>query len=452
MIHIDGARSRAILLGASRFEREPDLLPPLPAVATNLAEVARCLRDTGIIGLPPDHITVLVDRPGRDMLAVLSRVAEEPGDTLIVYYAGHGVVDGRRLFLTGTDCSIRDIRAFGVAFDEVKEVIQTSPAAKRVLILDCCYSGRAADHMGASTTALQARIDDVEGTYVITASGATEPAKAPLGQRLTAFTTELVDILDRGLPTAGATITLPELFREIRTRMRRVPGLSEPQQSARQNMNDMAFARNRAYHAPKVRAEERPAWVSDLLDEFRGQSRRIEELEAQLRAKDRHAAHNLIPSGLTTRTPAEINTTNAQSLDGASANPDRLQNALQVGNRRIKDLENAIRLKNTTVVVKHRHWIWSIANLLSVAIIALALNGGLLVATWYLPYNESKFWIVVLVMVFFIAFVYLVYKNFRHYFGLESEINRTLYFTLSMPLPVFAIVYIVLRLAGVLEY
>lgn len=85
----DPARSRVVLIGASRFtDRE---LPDLPAVRNNLDESAVCLRGIGrcMVVADPESPVALVD-PVHD-------AAAEAEDTLIVYYAGHGLVHPRTL-------------------------------------------------------------------------------------------------------------------------------------------------------------------------------------------------------------------------------------------------------------------------------------------------------------------------------------------------------------------
>src|SRR5579864_1549849 len=85
--------SRAILIGMSNFPRDPDHLPPLPAVRNNVAELKRILADPQNVGIPDKNITTVVDEPNATNVAeTLARVFRDATDTLIIYYAGHGLI------------------------------------------------------------------------------------------------------------------------------------------------------------------------------------------------------------------------------------------------------------------------------------------------------------------------------------------------------------------------
>src|SRR5262245_25400366 len=90
----DSVRTTLFMVGASRFD-DPDL-SNLPAVANNVESLAGLLTSESGTRLPPDHCVVLGDEP--DLAVVgdqLERFAEEAQDLLLVYYAGHGLLDGR---------------------------------------------------------------------------------------------------------------------------------------------------------------------------------------------------------------------------------------------------------------------------------------------------------------------------------------------------------------------
>src|ERR1043166_2516828 len=85
---IDAARTRAILIGSSEFEN--DFLP-IPPVKNNLEDLYRVLADKRNIGLPPENITVILNKSNTDIEEQLLRVSKLPDtDTLLIYFSGHG--------------------------------------------------------------------------------------------------------------------------------------------------------------------------------------------------------------------------------------------------------------------------------------------------------------------------------------------------------------------------
>jgi hypothetical protein len=100
----DPQRSRVILIGTSRYEH----LPSLPAVDNNLLEMAEALCAGQIWGIPADNLAIVAGPVTMaDMLDPVIKAADEATDTLVLYYAGHGIPDPRRgelqLCLAGTD-------------------------------------------------------------------------------------------------------------------------------------------------------------------------------------------------------------------------------------------------------------------------------------------------------------------------------------------------------------
>lgn len=66
--------------------------------------------------------------------------------------------------------------------------------ARSVVILDCCYAGKAIGWM-ASEDATPSGELDIRGTYLLTATAGTQKALALPGQRNSAFTAALLRLL-----------------------------------------------------------------------------------------------------------------------------------------------------------------------------------------------------------------------------------------------------------------
>src|SRR5262249_23519304 len=81
----------------------------------------------------------------------LKQVARKtrPQDTVVVFFAGHGMTVGQRYYFVTHEFSPQatrledDIRQNGLAIDAIGEDLGEAPALKRVLIFDTCQSGGA---------------------------------------------------------------------------------------------------------------------------------------------------------------------------------------------------------------------------------------------------------------------------------------------------------------------
>ncbi|MBD0738730.1 caspase, EACC1-associated type [Streptomyces sp. CBMA29] len=244
----DPLRSYAVLIGSSAYA-DPGL-DDLPAVANNLARLGELLEDPTVWGLPPDRC-VRVPEPASpaEVLDAVHDAARRTKDTLLVYYAGHGLSDADGLLLTlpSTDPQ----RPYtSVGFDSVRREVLTAPRdANRIVILDCCYSGSALLGGMSGGGAANAPVEMAEqtriaGSYLLTASAATRKALAPPGETYTAFTGELIRLLDQGLPGGGSLIEVTSVYERLRGELlaKRRP---LPQQRLSNTGRTLAIARNR---------------------------------------------------------------------------------------------------------------------------------------------------------------------------------------------------------------
>ena len=120
-------------------------LTPLPAVANNLRRLGELLGSPELWGLPPRNCAVLRNPASpAAVLDLVHQAALEASDMLLVYYAGHGLVDPQTddLYLALPESASRLYSA--IRFEDLRrEMVTVSVASSKVVILDCCYSGRA---------------------------------------------------------------------------------------------------------------------------------------------------------------------------------------------------------------------------------------------------------------------------------------------------------------------
>lgn len=234
-----------VLIGASRFDH-PEL-PDLPAVRHNLHGLAACFRDPTLWGArctivaDPDSTVALVDP--------VHEAAAEAEDTLLVYYAGHGLVHPRTLgLLLAVTGSYPGRTHSAVPYDLVRDNVIEARAARKVVILDCCYSGRALGGMADPTTAVADQAS-AEGTYLLASAPPNKQALSPPGETYTAFTGALLALLTRGVPNGPPLLRLDTIYRHVRDTLRR-GSRPEPQIRADNTAGDLPLVRNRWQQTP----------------------------------------------------------------------------------------------------------------------------------------------------------------------------------------------------------
>jgi tetratricopeptide (TPR) repeat protein len=240
------AESWAMLFGSASYTDSD--LPGLPAVANNLHDFRGVLTDPDLGGLRPEHCVVMADPSSLPTLGMeLAHVARRAEDTLIVYYAGHGLLDeSGALFLALPETNPEHVVYTGLPLTWVRRAIADSPARNRILILDCCFSGRAIEAMASPSALISGQIE-IAGVYTLTSAPANEPARAPLGARHTAFTGELLNVLRNGIDNVSEGLSLEEIYLQLR-RTHLVRGLPPPQQHSTSTAGHLALVRNVAFH------------------------------------------------------------------------------------------------------------------------------------------------------------------------------------------------------------
>lgn len=255
----DPARSRAVLIGA--YSGFKDLgLGDLPAVERNVKELRQILTD-GRTGILPSKncITILQPRSEKKVLEQVEAAAVAATDMLIVYYSGHGLLVGQKeeLYLALRDSKWPDTC---LRYDLLRDRLQTLGRRTRrtVVILDCCYSGRAlhgemGERPAISPEEIEKTIDAkarIEGVCVLTASEATRTMRVRMGETFTPFTGTLIDVLRNGIPEGPEFLDMTTLYEEVRLRLSERGETFEPQFGTRAQGGLIVLTRNRAFRRP----------------------------------------------------------------------------------------------------------------------------------------------------------------------------------------------------------
>ncbi|MGI5352007.1 caspase, EACC1-associated type [Streptomyces sp. CA-250714] len=259
----DPTRSRAVVIGAAEY----DVLHSLPSVTNNVDRLTELLRGPDGWGLSDDDCVPLLDSSREDVFEAVSAAATAADDALLVYYAGHGLLDGE----DGLHLALRTSHAGelyrAVEYAPLRKMILNSRAQHRVVILDCCYSGSAAGrHLNASDGIADHAA--IEGTYLMTATARTRMALAPEGETYTAFTGELVKVLEEGIPEGPRLLDLDTVFHRV-WRELKAKDRPEPEQRSRNTGHLLVLARNRWNPAPTQEALRYAAALREVFGQRR---------------------------------------------------------------------------------------------------------------------------------------------------------------------------------------
>nr|WP_051740135.1 caspase family protein [Kitasatospora sp. MBT66] len=254
----DPLRSRIVLVGASTYT-DPDL-PDLPAVRRTVADLATLFTDPDHGVVPEEHCTVLLDdadlgRVGRQ-LREAARAAE---DLLLVYFTGHGLVGGRRhdLYLALPDSEYGDPDFTSIEYDKLRGTVLNSRATTKIIVLDCCFSGRAVTGTMAGGTGTINQLE-VSGTYVLTSAQRDQVSLSPPGEDHTAFSGRLIRLLREGIAGGPEYLTIDDLYQRLVSLMV-AEGLPVPLNSTTESANLIALGHNRIYAdnvAPALRERQ----------------------------------------------------------------------------------------------------------------------------------------------------------------------------------------------------
>lgn len=134
-------RQRALVVGVSGY-RAPII--KLPAVAADVRAIAKLLSSKDGV-FQPTGVRILTERQATrsDVLATLKEVFSraKASDTIFVYLAGHGSVDGAEYYFIPYDAKVDRLAETGVPLSEIKRLFDRTASKRVFLWLDFCHSG-----------------------------------------------------------------------------------------------------------------------------------------------------------------------------------------------------------------------------------------------------------------------------------------------------------------------
>lgn len=134
------SENRALVVGISNY---PKPIKSLPAVAGDVRAIARLLQSKkGVFSRPG---TTELTESKATTKAILAAVEHAFGaavtETVFVYLAGHGQIDGGEYYFISHDTDHRDVAGTAVPLRDVKKLFDECKSKRVFLWLDCCHSG-----------------------------------------------------------------------------------------------------------------------------------------------------------------------------------------------------------------------------------------------------------------------------------------------------------------------
>lgn len=257
----DPALSRAVLVGVHSCA---DIqLADLKSVPKSVERLKELLCDKSVWGLAENHCQVILQPNRNDITGAVRKAAEEAEDTLLIYYAGHGITPraNSSLYLTLPE-SRSDRFETALAYEEIRGILLEPRGYKNapriVIILDCCWSGAALGGTMGERENLAQKIR-VQGAFVFTACAETQQALAPEGETYTAFTGELIQVIENGIGDSGDFLSMSAVYRQVRDSLLE-KGRPEPQHRSTNQADNICLFRNLATVArPPAPTDRQPA-------------------------------------------------------------------------------------------------------------------------------------------------------------------------------------------------
>lgn len=246
-----GAR-RALLIGTADYE--DGRLRPLKAPLNDLDALAAVLADPEIGGY---EVTELREQPVHLIERAVQKflVHSEPEDELLLYFSCHGLKDDEDLlYFAGTDTEPEPelLKTHAVPAVDVSGYLEAAEARRKVLLLDCCFSG--AFQPGAKSADPQLDIGGTfteSGTVVISAGDRFQQAFELVSPNdpnpLSVFT----DAVVRGLRSNDADIdgdgfvSADDLYKYVTESLRASGSAQRPTRSVISGIGDLRLTRQR---------------------------------------------------------------------------------------------------------------------------------------------------------------------------------------------------------------
>ena len=171
-------RTRILSIGVDQYDLSlTDAVPNLFSAVSDASLIAETLSSLSVEGqeiLSPVLLTDHEATPARIMSELEKAIhSSQPGDTLAVFFAGHGVTDEKgEFYLAPSKLDVGDIPATGLAFSRISDLLSQAEDVRVVVFLDACHSGLAGQGLFATNDEVSDSVLDAVPSGVVVFSAA----------------------------------------------------------------------------------------------------------------------------------------------------------------------------------------------------------------------------------------------------------------------------------------
>ena len=192
---------RALVVGIDDYPGAP-----LAGCVNDAAAFAQLMQTHGD-GSPNFDVRLETNTQNKAQLKkAIHELFDGKSDTALLYFSGHGHLSGLGGYVVTPDYQQYDE---GISMDEILLMATKSNATDKIIILDCCHSGK----FGTPAMSADKASQIVEGIVILTASRDTEAAVEVNGHGI--FTNLLLDALEGGAADLRGHITPGSVYAYI---------------------------------------------------------------------------------------------------------------------------------------------------------------------------------------------------------------------------------------------
>lgn len=243
----------AFLIAVENYTKDPQL-HQLPQSFNNVAALHKVFKGSGI-GIPKSNIKTEFDPVNATELIekLQSLVDREDAKTLIIYYAGHGILDDDGThYLTLTNSTVSNISINGLDINYLNKAFSKNKNLNIILILDSCFSESAFDSFKA------------RNYLVIASSAKNRTSKYPVDADYSAFTNEMISIFKDGIDNKKDYLTWKDVYSQLKINLSG-KGFPQPKISS-QNEVDMLEIGINNFNNAEVSMDDQ--WVKIIKDDM----------------------------------------------------------------------------------------------------------------------------------------------------------------------------------------